>query len=87
MQTTRPVLRAVVQDLAGAHLHFALDDLFDKIRGNGFDVRPIRKIRIGHDRRRVTVDEDGAVPFFAEDFFAVPFFAAFFAFFAAMLVS
>ena len=47
---------------------FALDDLFDKIRGNGFDVRPIRKIRIGHDRRRVTVDEDGAVPFFAEDF-------------------
>ena len=45
-----------------------LDDLLDEIRCNRFDVRPVREVRIGHDRRRIAVDEDGTKTLFAQDF-------------------
>ena len=37
---------------------FALDDALEHLDGQRLDVRPIRQLRVGHDRRRVAVDED-----------------------------
>ena len=45
---------------------FALDDLFDRIEGNRFNVGPVGKIRVGHDRGRIAVDQDDAVALFFE---------------------
>jgi hypothetical protein len=44
---------------------FPFNDLFNKLGGDGFDVRPIRKFGIGHNRRGIAVDQDNPVPFFA----------------------
>jgi hypothetical protein len=45
---------------------FALDDRFERGRGQRFEVHGIRDFRIGHDRRRVRVDEDLPVAFFSQ---------------------
>src|SRR5690606_1887882 len=45
---------------------FTLDDALDPFRRDRLDVRPIRQIRIGHDRRRIAVDQDDPVPLFLQ---------------------
>ena len=45
-----------------------LEDQLDELRRHRLDVRPIRELRIGHDRRRVGVDEDDLVALFLERF-------------------
>ena len=45
---------------------FLGDDGFHNLPSDGFDVRGIRHARVGHDRRRVAVDEDDAVAFLAQ---------------------
>ena len=42
------------------------DDLLDHLPGDGLDVGHIGHLRVGHDRRRVAVDEDDAVALFAQ---------------------
>jgi hypothetical protein len=42
---------------------FLGDDLGDDFRGDRFDVGGVGQARVGHDRRRVGVDEDDAVAF------------------------
>ena len=39
----------------------ALDDPFERLGRQRLDVRPVRELRIGHDRGRVRVDQDDAV--------------------------
>jgi len=46
----------------------ALDDFLEHVRRQRLDVGPIRNLRIGHDRRRIAVDEDDFEPFGAERF-------------------
>ena len=43
-----------------------LDDQLDELRRHRLDVRPIRELRIGHDRRRVRVDENDLVALFLQ---------------------
>ena len=43
-----------------------LQDLGDDFRREGLDVGPVRSLRIGHDRRRIAVDEDDPVAIAAE---------------------
>jgi len=45
---------------------FAFDDLLDHVQRDRFDIRAVRKIRVGHDRRRIAVDQDHAVALFLE---------------------
>ena len=45
---------------------FLLDDLGDHLPGDRFNVGPIRRLRIGHDRGRIRIDEDDLVALFAE---------------------
>ena len=40
-----------------------LDDLGDGFGGDGLDVRPVRELRVGHDRRRVGVHQHHLEPF------------------------
>src|SRR5215217_7343264 len=44
----------------------ALDDQLDELRRHRLDVRPIRDLRIGHDRRWVGVDQDDLEPLLAK---------------------
>ena len=44
----------------------ALDDRRDHLPGDGLDVRDVRHLRVGHDRRRIAVDEDDAVALLAQ---------------------
>ena len=44
----------------------ALDDQLDELRRHRLDVRPIRELRIGHDRGRIGVDEDDLVALFLQ---------------------
>jgi hypothetical protein len=44
----------------------AFDDQLDELRRHRLDVGPIRDLRIGHDRRRVRVDQDDLVPLLAK---------------------
>src|SRR4029079_3032885 len=41
---------------------FAFDDLGDDVGRDRLDVRGIGEVRVGHDRRRVGVDQDDPVP-------------------------
>ena len=43
-----------------------LDHELDELSGDGLDVRPVGELRIGHDRRRIGVDEDDLEPLFLE---------------------
>ena len=52
------------QNRVGAFLG---DDLLDVLGGYRLDVSGIRKVRVGHDGRRVGVDEDDAEALFAQD--------------------
>src|SRR5438094_7922212 len=45
---------------------FALDDPGDELGRERFDVRALRELRVGHDRRGVRVHEDDLEPLFAE---------------------
>src|SRR5262249_21747281 len=45
---------------------FSLDDALEHLHGHGLDVRPVGELRVGHDGRRIRVDEDDAVALFAE---------------------
>ena len=45
----------------------ALDDLRDRPRQQRLDVGRVRELRVGHDRRRVRVDEDDLVALLAQD--------------------
>jgi carbamoyl-phosphate synthase large subunit len=45
----------------------ALDDRRQHLPRERFDVGGIGEVRVGHDRRRVRVGEDDAVPLFAQD--------------------
>ena len=45
---------------------FAFDDLLERFRSQRLDVRSIGELRIGHDRRRIRVDEDDAIAFLFE---------------------
>ena len=45
---------------------FFLDDFFNNLPGDGLDVGHIRHVGVGHDGRRVAVDEDDPVPFLAQ---------------------
>ena len=40
-----------------------LDDLLDDFRGDRFDIGRVGQVRVGHDRRRIGIDEDDAVAF------------------------
>ena len=51
------------QDRVGPLL---LENQLDELGRHRLDVRPIRELRIGHDRRRIRVDEDYLVPLFLE---------------------
>ena len=42
------------------------DDLFDDVGGERLDVGAVGELRIGHDRRRIGVDQDDPVAFLAE---------------------
>jgi hypothetical protein len=42
------------------------NDLLDCLPGDGFDVGDIRRGRVGHDGRRVAVDQDDFVALFAQ---------------------
>ena len=42
------------------------DDFFNRLPGDGLDVGHVCRSRVGHDRRRVAVDQDDAVTFFAQ---------------------
>jgi hypothetical protein len=44
------------------------DDLGDDLRGDGLDIGGVSEARIGHDRRRVRVDQDDPVPLGAQRF-------------------
>ena len=44
----------------------AFDDRFESLRGQRLDVGPVRELRVGHDRRRVGVDQDDPVALFFE---------------------
>ena len=45
---------------------FALDDRLDHFGGNRLDVSAIGEFRIGHDGRRVRIDEHDLIAFFAQ---------------------
>jgi hypothetical protein len=61
-------LSAVCPPMVGSRASgaFALDDLGDDLGRDRLDVGGIGQIRIGHDRRRVRVDQDDAVALFAQ---------------------
>jgi hypothetical protein len=40
----------------------AFDHPLDDVQGDRFDVRPIGQFRIGHDGRRIAVDQNDPVP-------------------------
>ena len=44
----------------------ARNDLLDELRGDRFDVCPVRELRIRHDRRRIGVHQHDFVPFFTQ---------------------
>ena len=44
-----------------------LDDLFDHLGGDRLDVGGVGELRVGHDRRRVAVDQHDPQPFGLED--------------------
>jgi hypothetical protein len=43
-----------------------LENELDELRRDRLDVRPIRELRIGHDRGRIGVDEDDLIPLFLQ---------------------
>ena len=45
---------------------FLGDDLGDDLRRDRLDISPIRHVGIGHDRRRIRVDEDDSIAFRAQ---------------------
>ena len=45
---------------------FALDDLGDDLRRDRLDVGGVGEVRIGHDRRRIGIDQDDPVAFLLE---------------------
>ena len=47
---------------------FTFDDAFNKIGGNRLNVGPVGQLGVGHDGRRITIDKNDAVAFFAKDF-------------------
>ena len=47
-------------------LAFADEDFFDELRRDRLDVGPVRRLRVGHDRRRVRVDQHHAVALLAK---------------------
>ncbi len=51
------------QDGVGA---FGGDDPFDELGGNRLDIGAVGHVGVGHDRGRVGVDQDDAIPFLAE---------------------
>ena len=40
----------------------------DKIRRQRLDIRTVRQIGIGHDRRRIRIDQNDLITFFAQRF-------------------
>ena len=46
---------------AGNDVAFLLDDLGDDLRRDRLDVGRVRQFRIGHDRRRIGIDQDDAI--------------------------
>ena len=44
----------------------ALDDQLHELGGHGLEIRPVRDLRVRHDRGRVRVDENHLVPFLAQ---------------------
>ena len=44
------------------------DNFFDDIGGDRLDISPIGEIRIGHDRRRIGVDQNDSIAFFLKSF-------------------
>ncbi len=51
---------------AGNDIAFLLDDLGDDLRRDRLDIGRIRQLRIGHDRRRVGIDQDDAIALFLQ---------------------
>ena len=47
---------------------FAGDDLFDRLPGDGLDIGGVGGGRVGHDRRRIAVDQNDLVAFVAQGF-------------------
>ncbi|MPM37476.1 hypothetical protein SDC9_84093 [bioreactor metagenome] len=47
---------------------FAADDFMDDVDGQRFDIGSIREFRVGHDGRRVAVDQHHFEPFFFQHF-------------------
>ncbi len=45
---------------------FLLDDLGHQLGSDRLDVGRVSQVRVGHDRRRVRVDQDDAIPFLAQ---------------------
>ena len=68
---TRQIERTVQCSLTthGRQQHvraFDLDDSFDHLPGHRLDIGDIRHLRIGHYRRRVGIDQNDAIAFFAK---------------------
>jgi len=50
----------------GVERTFLGDDLLDRLPGDGLDVGDVRRGGVGHDGRRVAVDQDDLVTLFAQ---------------------
>ena len=45
---------------------FAFDDAFHHFQGDRLDIGAIGQFGVGHDRRRIAVDQDNAIAFFPQ---------------------
>ena len=54
------------REAAGDGVALLGDDLGDDLRGDRLDIGAIGHVRVGHDRRRIGVDQDDAVALFAQ---------------------
>ena len=52
------------REAAGNDVTFLLDDLGDDLGRDRLDIGGVRKLRVGHDRRRIGIDQDDAVALF-----------------------
>ena len=54
------------REASGKDVPLLLDDLGHDLRRDRFDIGRIRQVRIGHDRRRIGIDEDDAIALLPE---------------------
>ncbi len=54
------------REAAGNDVAFLLDDLGDDLGRDRLDIGGVRQFRIGHDRRRIGIDQDDAITLFLQ---------------------